>query len=82
MKLFVLSKKDIGLSVSEVRSRYSGKDIVFHEDYLFVNSRSKKYTRLAYTKEVYKILESTGKKTQSDKETGRFIQPEAAIRAL
>jgi len=34
------------------------------------------------TKEAYKILEKSGKDTKASKETGQFIQPEAAIRML
>ncbi|PIN79670.1 hypothetical protein COV16_03005 [Candidatus Woesearchaeota archaeon CG10_big_fil_rev_8_21_14_0_10_34_8] len=56
MKLFILSKKDIKLSEAEVRAQFSRHKCIIKDEFMFVNSISKKYERLAYTKEVYSVL--------------------------
>jgi len=54
MKLFVLSKKNCGLSFSEVCGVY--KTVKQHDTFVFVETENTNYQRLAFTKEVYDVL--------------------------
>lgn len=61
-KIFVLSKKNLSLSIAEVQAQYDRAPNVLKGNCLFVKSRKKCYKRLAFTKEVYDVLFSCSKK--------------------